>query len=192
MVNNDDYDFNKSKAKSIINYLVNNVENVEDGDLTVDEVAGYLKPNGNADDIATEILDRLAEDNSRLDYNEDNVYEIAKIIRKRKAAAQRDKEQSVSLNEKKAAAILDYLLKNCDEFEENDVAIDEIVKILDANGSGGVDDTATELLDYVAEENSRFDYSEDDVYEVARIVRKKYVRLESKEQQIRRGEACDD
>lgn len=173
MIKNDDYDFNKSKAESIINYLVNNVENVEDGDLTVAEVVGYLKSNSNADAIATEILDRLAEDNSRLDYNDDDVYEIAKIIRKRNVSAQRDKEQPPSLNDKKASAILDYLLKNCDDFEKNDLTTDEIIEILDTNGSSSVDDTATKLLDYVAEDNSRFNYSDDDIYQVASIVRKR-------------------
>ena len=173
MIKHDDYDFNKSKAETIISYLVNNVEYVEDGDLTVKEVADFLKSDRNAEDVATEGLDHVAKDNSRLDYNDNDVYEIAKIIRKRNAAAQRDTDQALSLNDKKASAILDYFLKNCDDFEENDLSTDEIVEILDANGSGSVDDTATRLLDHVVKDNSRFDYSDDDVYEVARIVRKR-------------------
>lgn len=173
MIKNDDNDFNKRKAESIINYLINNVDYVEDGDLTVAEVVDFLKSNSNASVVATEILDHVAKDNSRLDYNDDDVYEIAKIIRKRNVVVQQDKEQPLSLNYKKASAIMDYFLNNCDDFEENDITTDEIVEILDSSESSSVDETATKLLDYVAEENLRFDYSDDDVYEVARIVRKR-------------------
>ena len=169
----DNIAFNKKKAESIIKYMVDNIDNVEEDDLTAEEVAEFLESDGDAESIATEILDHAAEDNSRLDYDDDDVYEIAKIIRKRNPNARRDKDQPLTLNDKKAAAILEYLLGNCDEIEEGDLTADEIADILEANGNSGVEDAATAVLDHVSEENSRFEYGDDDVYELARIIRKR-------------------
>lgn len=169
----DNTTFNKKKAESIIKYMVDSIDNVEEDDLTVEEVAEFLESENDAESIATEILDHAAEDNSRLDYGDDDGYEIAKIIRKRNTNARRDKDQPLSLNDKKASAILEYLIGNCDEIEEGDLTADEIADILEANGNSGVEDTATAVLDHVSEENSRFDYGDDDVYELARIIRKR-------------------
>ena len=168
-----DDEFIKGKAEYIIEYMVDNVENVEDGDITVEEVIELLGTSGTAEEIATGILDHVAEDNSRLDYDDDDVYEIAKIVRKRNTAENHKRGEPMTLNEKKAAAILEYLLDNCDDVEDGDLTMEEITKLLEAAGNNSVDDTATEILDHVAEENSRFDYSDDDVYEIARIVRKR-------------------
>ncbi len=165
--------FNKKKAESIIKYMVDSIDNVEEDDLTVEEVAEFLESESDAESIATEILDHAAEDNSRLDYGDDDVYEIAKIIRKKNTNVRRDNDQPPSLNDKKASAILEYLLGNCDEIEEGDITVDEIADILEANGTSGVEDAATAVLDHVSEENSRFDYGDDDVYELARIIRKR-------------------
>ena len=168
-----DDEFIKGKAESIIEYMVDNVENVEDGDITVEEVVKLLEASGTAEEIATSILDHVAEDNSRLDYDDDDVYEIAKIVRKRNIAENHKRGEPMTLSEKKTAAILEYLLDNCDDVEEGDFTMEEITKLLENAGNNSVDDTATEILDHVAEENSRFDYSDDDVYEIARIVRKR-------------------
>lgn len=165
--------FNKKKAESIIKYMVDSIDNVEEDDLTVEEVAEFLESESDAESIATEILDHAAEDNSRLDYGDDDVYEIAKIIRKKNTNVRRDNDQPPSLNDKKASAILEYLLGNCDEIEEGDITVDEIADILEANGTSGVEDAATAVLDHVSEEISRFDYGDDDVYELARIIRKR-------------------
>ena len=167
---NDD-SFIKGKAESIIEYLTSYVDNVEDGDLTIEEVTELISESGAPEGIAENIFDRLAEDNSRLNYDNDDIYEIAKIIRKKDIS--KSVKSGDSLNDKKAAAILEYIIDNCDEVEEGDVTTDEITKILDNAENQGVDDTATEILDYVAEENSRFDYTDNDVYEIARIVRKR-------------------
>ena len=169
------FEFNKKKAESIIKYMVDNIDNVEEDDLTVEEVAEFLESGSDAESIATEILDHVAEDNSRLDYDDDDIYEIAKIIRKRNTNARRDKDQPLSLNDKKASAILEYLLGNCDEIEEGDITADEIVDILEENEKSGVEGTATAVLDHVSEEKSRFEYDDDDVYELARIIRKRRV-----------------
>ena len=58
---NDD-EFIKGKAESIIEYMVDNVENVEDGDITVEEVVKLPEASGTAEEIATGILDHVAED----------------------------------------------------------------------------------------------------------------------------------
>ena len=57
------------------------------------------------------------------------------------------------------------------EVEEGDVIVDDIVKILEQNLT--VDDRAAAIFDFVAKDNSRFKYNDDDSYEIARIVRKK-------------------
>lgn len=209
---NDNVEFNRSKAEAIIKYMVEYIENVEEDDLTVEEVAEFLnryddfkdtetihRPmesddplvmsinrlltvgiygdkvrNANrAENTARAILDHAAEDNSRLDYSDDDVYEIAKIIRKRNTSGGRDKEQPLSLNDKKAAAILDYLVTSCFEFEEGDFTAEEIAEILDDNEGSGVEERAAAIINRVEEENSRFEYSNDDVYELARIIRKR-------------------
>lgn len=208
-------DFNRSKAEAIIKYMVENIENVEEDDLTVEEVAEFLnryddlkdtetihRPmeseikgdgpitsfhriltsgiyrdkvrNANrAENTARAILDYAAADNSRLDYSDDDVCEIAKIIRKRNTSGGRDKDQPLSLNDKKAAAILDYLVTSCWVFDEGDFTAEEIAEILDDNEDSGVEERARAILDRVEEENSRLDYSDDDVYELARIIRKR-------------------
>lgn len=168
-----DVEFNRRKAESIIKYMVDNIDNVDEDDLTVEEVAELLKSDGDFEDAARAILDHAAADNSRLDYSDDDVYEIARIIRKRNTSGGRDKEQPLSLNDKKAAAILDYLLKNCYEFDEGDFTAEEIAEILDDNEGSGVEERAAAIINRVEEENSRFEYSDDDVYELARIIRKR-------------------
>lgn len=168
-----DVEFNRSKAEAIIKYMVDYIENVEEDDLTVEEVAEFLESNDDFEDKARAILDHAAEDNSRLDYSDDDVYEIARIIRKRNTSGGRDKDQPLSLNDKKAAAILDYLVTSCCEFEEGDFTAEEIAEILDDNEGSGVEERAAAIINRVEEENSRFEYSDDDVYELARIIRKR-------------------
>ena len=73
---------NKKKAEAIIKYMVDNIDNVEADDLTAEELTEFLESTSDAESIATEILDHAAKDNSRLDYDDDDIYEIAKIIRK--------------------------------------------------------------------------------------------------------------
>lgn len=214
-VMSDNAEFNRKKAESVIRYMVDYIENVEEDDLTVEEVAQFLEWEGEFADIlsvdtfkagqetyqtalkeainkispvlieskndfiitiaearAVAILVHAAQDNSRLEYDDDDVYEIARIIRKRNNGGGA-KNQPLSLNDKKAAAILDYLLTNCNEFEEGDFTAEEIAKILDNNTDKGVDETAREIFDNVQRENSRFVYSDDDVYELTRIIRKR-------------------
>lgn len=210
-------DFNRSKAEAIIKYMVENIENVEEDDLTVEEVAEFLKRYDDskatetihrpmkseikgddpytsinralyaaigigigkigivnrAENTARAILDHAAADNSRLDYSDDDVCEIARIIRKRNTSGGRDKDEPMSLNDKKAAAILDYLVTSCCEFEEGDFTAEEIAEILDDNEGSGVEERAAAIINRVEEENSRFEYSDDDVYELARIIRKR-------------------
>lgn len=212
-VMSDNAEFNRKKAESVIRYMVDNIEKVEEDDLTVEEVAQFLEwhpsyqgfleickknydlafenamenipkeftivegsENGYdmamAEFRAVAILVYAAQDNSRLEYDDDDVYEIARIIRKRNTGGE-DKDLPLSLNDKKAAAILDYLLTNCNEFEEGDFTAEEIAKILDESTDKGVDETARKIFYKVQRENSRFEYSDDDVYELTRIIRKR-------------------
>ncbi len=171
-------EFIKGKAEAIIKYLIDKIETVEEGDITVEEVAGLLGESGMPEKIACGILNFLAEENSRLEYDDDDVYEIAKIVRKRNTAENHKDEEPRSLNEKKADAILEYLLCKCYGFEEGDFTTEEITESLEDAGNNSVDDTAKEILCHVAAENSRFRYNDDEVYEIARIIRKRFIRVE--------------
>ena len=75
----------RKKAEAIIKYLLNEVETVEEGDITVEEVVELLEEYSDLDAEARAeiILVYLGEDNSRLDYDIDDIYEISRIIRKR-------------------------------------------------------------------------------------------------------------
>lgn len=163
-------EFDLNKAQSIIDYLVANVEYVEDGDLLPEEVAEYLIQDYSAEDIATNILEHVGEENSRVEYDDDNLYALTKIIRKRAVTESKSPEQ-MSLDEKKASLIIKYLVENCEEVEDGDLIIDDIVKILEQDLT--VDDRAAAILDFVEKDNSRFEYNDDDNYEIERIVRKK-------------------
>ena len=163
-------EFDLNKAQFIIEYLVTNTKYVEDGDLMPEEIAEYLIQDHSVEDIATNILKHVGEENSRFEYDDDILYALTKIIRKRAAIESKSPEQ-MSLAEKKASLIIKYLEENCEEVEEGDVIIDDIVKILEQNLT--VDDRAAAIFDFVAKDNSRFKYNDDDSYEIARIVRKK-------------------
>lgn len=163
-------EFDLNKAQFIIDYLVEKTEYVEDGDLLPEEVAEYLIQDYSVEDIATNILEHVGEENSRFEYDDDIVYDLTKIIRKRAAIESKSPEQ-MTLDEKKASLIIKYLVEKCEEVEEGDVIIDDIVKILEQDLT--VDDRVAAILDFVEKDNSRFEYNDDDSYEIARIVRKK-------------------
>ena len=117
----------QKKAEAIIKYLIDKVETVEEGDITVEEVVELLEKSledpqenppikdnaessigqafsrltrdnplfervmgdgifssvDNAENRAKQILNYLKRDNSRLKYDDNDVYEIARIIRKK-------------------------------------------------------------------------------------------------------------
>lgn len=163
-------EFDLNKATFIIDYLVENTEYVEDGDLLPKEIAEYLIQDYSVEDIATNILEHVGKENSRFEYNDDILYDLTKIIRKKAPIESKSPEQ-MSLDEKKASLIIKYLVENCEEVEDGDLIIDDIVKILEQDLT--VDDRAAAILDFVEKDNSRFEYDDDDSYEIARIVRKK-------------------
>ena len=75
--------FQQQKAEEIVAYLVDCISNVDYDDFTAEEILDYLDGD-DSETIATNILDFVQEENSRADYDDDDVYEIARIVRKRK------------------------------------------------------------------------------------------------------------
>lgn len=162
--------FYQQKAEEILDYLVAHVSYVDDDDFIAEDFIDFVKNDGNPEDIATDIMDFVQEENSRVDYDDDDVYEIARIIRKKDISTEQN-SQPTTLNDKKADAIVEYLVEHVSYVDEGDFTRQDILEYLDDNSKA--EDVATDIMDFVQEQNSRVDYDDDDVYEIARIVRKK-------------------
>ena len=73
----------EKKAEIILQYLLDNIDDVEDGDFDTDEIKSFIDKD-NAHNSAVEIFHFVRDRCNDADYDDDDINALARIIRKRR------------------------------------------------------------------------------------------------------------